>query len=151
MIASDEDDDGWGLPTCDEFTILKTLGEGKTSKVKLARAPDGKLVAVKRFKEDMLSMPEYLNGELKFMQMMDHPNILKLLSVREHATYTTKFNQKYECFCIVIEHSGGGDLFEYVAQSGPFKPNICRTYFLQLMHGLQHIHSKGVCHRDMKL
>lgn len=81
MIASD-DEAGWEKPTCDEFTILSTLGEGKTSKVKLASAPDGKLVAVKRFKEDMLSMREYIDGELKFMQMMDHPNILKLLSVR---------------------------------------------------------------------
>lgn len=96
-------------------------------------------------------MPEFINGELKFMQIMDHPNILKLLWVREKATYTTKYGQKYNCFCIIIEYSGGGDLFEYIAQSGPFKPNICRTYFLQLMHGLQHIHSKEVCHRDMKL
>jgi serine/threonine protein kinase len=50
MIASDDEDEGWCPATCDEYVIIKTLGEGKTSKVKLAKDSDGKLVALKRFK-----------------------------------------------------------------------------------------------------
>lgn len=95
MIASDDEDGGWEAPTCDEFTILKTLGEGKTSKVKLAKDPDGKLVAIKRFKEDMLVTPEYLDDELKFMELADHPNILRLIAVRKKAIYTNQYGQKY--------------------------------------------------------
>jgi len=30
---------------------------------------------------------------------------------------------------IVLEYAGGGELFEYVAQTGPFREEVARTYF----------------------
>lgn len=44
----------------------------------------------------------------------------------------------------------GGELFDYVANSGPFSEAICKYYFKQMLQGIHYIHSKGFSHRDLK-
>jgi len=44
----------------------------------------------------------------------------------------------------------GGELFEYVANCGRFREDVARTYFAQLLNGLNHIHERGIAHRDLK-
>ena len=44
----------------------------------------------------------------------------------------------------------GGELFDYVANSGPFSEEICKYFFKQILLGVHYIHSKGLAHRDLK-
>jgi len=44
----------------------------------------------------------------------------------------------------------GGELFDYVANSGPFKEDICKYFFKQILQGVHYIHSRGFSHRDLK-
>ena len=46
-----------------------------------------------------------------------------------------------------MELAEGGELFEYVANTGSFDAKVCRYYFLQILDALNHTHSKGICHR----
>jgi len=41
-------------------------------------------------------------------------------------------------------------LFEFLSYTGFFEESIARTYFQQLMSGVEFCHSKGVVHRDLK-
>lgn len=50
MDSTNKNDKLIGKAMCDEFTVLKSLGIGLTAKVKLAKDPKGKLVAIKRYK-----------------------------------------------------------------------------------------------------
>ena len=44
----------------------------------------------------------------------------------------------------------GGELFDYVANSGAFSEPVCRYFFTQMLQGIHHIHSKGFSHSDLK-
>ena len=44
----------------------------------------------------------------------------------------------------------GGELFDYVANSGPFGERICRYYAKQLIQAIHYIHTRGFAHRDLK-
>lgn len=64
--------------------------------------------------------------------------------------YTKSDGTKYECCVIILEYAAGGELFDYVADSGRFEEKVARSYFGQLMNGLFHVHQMGFVHRDLK-
>ncbi|KAL4457282.1 hypothetical protein ABPG75_012147 [Micractinium tetrahymenae] len=52
---------------------------------------------------------------------------------------------------IAMEYASGGTLFERGLRFQRFKEEIARYFFQQLVCGVSWCHSKGVCHRDLKL
>ena len=51
---------------------------------------------------------------------------------------------------VALELVSGGELFDWVSNSGAFSEPVCRYYFKQLLTGLNYMHSAGVAHRDLK-
>lgn len=51
---------------------------------------------------------------------------------------------------IVLEFAEGGELFDYIAKEGKFKPEICRSLFRMLIEAIDYMNAKGVSHRDLK-
>ena len=78
------------------------------------------------------------------MRIGEHPNILRLIDFLEYVkdTQTTLF--------LVLEYVSGGELFEKIKSGIGSSEDLARTFFFQLVSGLQYCHSKGVCHRDLK-
>ena len=109
----------------------------------------GNLVAIKKYKKETATL-ETLKHELSIMKQLNHENLVKLISVRENAVYKKKNEVTYNCFAIVLEYVGGGELFDFVAETGKFSEKVTRTYFHQMMNGLHYMHSKGFAHRDIK-
>jgi len=64
--------------------------------------------------------------------------------------YTKKNGKKQSVILIVLELATGGELFEFLSYTGFFDESIARTYFHQLMTGVEFCHAKGVVHRDLK-
>jgi serine/threonine protein kinase len=83
------------------------------------------------------------------MQQLHHENLVRLISVRQNAVYRCGQVQNV-CFAIVLEYAGGGELFDYVAETGRFSEKVTRTYFHQMMNGLHYMHERGYAHRDIK-
>lgn len=50
----------------------------------------------------------------------------------------------------MLEYAAGGELFEYVANSGRFSEEVARAYFHQLINGLEYMHNNNISHRDLK-
>ncbi len=51
---------------------------------------------------------------------------------------------------IVLELAEGGELFDFVCNSGRFTEPVARTYFTQMLDALKYMHTAGICHRDLK-
>lgn len=54
------------------------------------------------------------------------------------------------CF-MALELAEGGELFDYIFQTGRLDEKIARYYFLQLLDAFEYIHNKGISHCDVKL
>lgn len=49
-----------------------------------------------------------------------------------------------------MEFAANGELFDYVAESGPFSEPESRFFLHKMLIALDHLHSKGYCNRDIK-
>jgi len=49
-----------------------------------------------------------------------------------------------------LELASGGELLDFVMHTGRLQEQFARYFFLQLIQGLNHCHSSGFVHRDLK-
>ena len=79
------------LGQIDEFTILHKLGEGLTSQVYAATAPDGQEVAVKmldtRNPRTGRQAIEYMKVEFENTKQLQHKNVVRYHACREEAKF----------------------------------------------------------------
>lgn len=61
-----------------------------------------------------------------------------------------KGDKEREVDYIALELAQGGELFDFISNSGPFNEKTARYFFHQFMDGLNYCHQSGVCHRDLK-
>ncbi|KAK8559993.1 hypothetical protein V6N12_012802 [Hibiscus sabdariffa] len=136
---------GWVPLKADSFEKLEKIGQGTYSTVFRARDHEsGKIVALKKVRFDNFD-PEsvqFMAREILILRRLDHPNIIKLEGI-----ITSRMS--YSIFLVFeyMEHDVTGLL------SCPdikfCEPQI-KCYVKQLLSGLDHCHSQGIMHRDIK-
>lgn len=126
------------------FRLGKTIGVGSFGKVKIAEhVVTGYKVAVKilnRKKIKSLRMDLKIRREITNMKLFRHPHIIRLYDVIETPT---------EIF-MVMEYVPGGELFDYIVANGKLSEADARTFFQQIISGVEYCHSLRVVHRDLK-
>lgn len=127
------------------YLIESLLGVGGMANVYKGRdVRTGNAIAVKVLKEEFLDNEELVRrfkNESKAISILDHPNIVKVydVSVTDQLQY------------IVMEYIDGITLKEYLKQRGgalTWKEVI--HFATQVLGALEHAHSKGIVHRDVK-
>ena len=53
--------------------------------------------------------------------------------------------------CLVMELLSGGEMFDLILEHGRLEESVARFYFQQLLDAVEHMHSLGYAHRDIKL
>eukprot|EP00331_Platyophrya_macrostoma_P004183 CAMPEP_0176420778 /NCGR_PEP_ID=MMETSP0127-20121128/8794_1 /TAXON_ID=938130 /ORGANISM="Platyophrya macrostoma, Strain WH" /LENGTH=441 /DNA_ID=CAMNT_0017801409 /DNA_START=154 /DNA_END=1479 /DNA_ORIENTATION=- len=91
-----------------------------------------------------------LKTEVAIMQNLKYPHIINLIEFHETAEYYKKSGKVDKVVAIVMELARGGELFEYVANTGRFDEVEARTYFHQLIDTIEFCHNQGFSHRDLK-
>jgi serine/threonine protein kinase len=143
------------MATLDEYQIIKDLGSGAFSTVKLAKHKlTGNMVALKIIKDDTTTSSsnyDTFKTEIEVMSEISHPNIINMLShstdgVIKSASGDSKENTIY----LTLELASGGELFDFIAQTGSFSEPVARYYFHQMINAFSYLHGKGISHRDMK-
>ncbi|KAL5730389.1 [pyruvate dehydrogenase (acetyl-transferring)] kinase [Ranunculus cassubicifolius] len=136
---------GWIPRRADSFEKLDKIGQGTYSNVYRARDLDrGKIVALKKVRFDNLE-PEsvrFMAREINILRRLDHPNIIKL-----EGLVTSRMSCSLYLVLEYMEHDLAG-LASFPGQK--FTEAQVKCYMQQLLRGLDHCHSRGVLHRDIK-
>ncbi|CAI2368000.1 unnamed protein product [Moneuplotes crassus] len=142
------------MATCGEWNLLRTLGSGAYSEVKLARnKTSGDLCALKIMKKDMGydgGMDDIVKNEVEIMKNLSHPNIINLIDFSDTEQYKQANGASEDVFYLALELANGGELFDFIAQTGKFSEEVARFYFHQLCDAFEYLHGNGISHRDMK-
>ncbi len=127
-----------------QYVILSLLGQGGMGKVFKARHRLMKrIVALKVINPALLQDARAIqrfHREIQAVASLSHPNIVAAFD----ADYvgTTHF--------LVMEYVEGIDLNRLVKQVGPLPPGVACEFVRQAALGLQHAHTQGMVHRDIK-
>ncbi|KAJ6728081.1 hypothetical protein OIU74_006187, partial [Salix koriyanagi] len=126
-------------------SACRMIGQGTYSNVYRARDLDQKkIVALKKVRFDNLE-PEsvrFMAREIHILRRLDHPNVIKL-----EGLVTSRMSCSLYLVFEYMEH----DLAGLAAHPGlKFTEAQVKCYMQQLLRGLDHCHSHGVLHRDIK-
>ncbi len=126
------------------YEIKRIIGIGGMAVVfEAADIVMNRTVALKMLKEEMSDDEEAVKrfiNESKAVSMLSHPNIVKIFDV------SVKARLKY----IVMERVEGITLKSYMQKKGALSREEAISYSEQVLRALEHAHSKGIVHRDIK-
>lgn len=127
-----------------DYRVIRELGRGASGVVYLCEHPNlGRQLAVKVLGAQVSDEPDFLarfRREGETAAKLRHPNIVQVYdqSCRDGV------------FFIAMEYLGSRTLKSLISESGPVPvPEACRLTG-QLLNALEHAHSLGVVHRDVK-
>ena len=132
------------------YTIEKLLGEGSFGKVHLTRKEgDSKKYATKELDREEIDSSEakkYLINEIRILQSLNHPNIVKFVDIKKTKKH----------YYIMMEFCNGGELSKnlekYMIKNGTaFPEELVQHFMRQIIDAFKYIHGKKIIHRDVKL
>jgi cyclin-dependent kinase 7 len=133
----------------DKYVKGKKLGSGQYADVFSAhlKTDPTQLVAIKKIKVGAEAKEFGISydslREIKFLQELDHPNIIKLYAV---------FSTKGQNLNLVLEQLPQGDLLKLIqdTQNISYTPADIKSWMMMLMRAVWFCHSNFILHRDIK-
>ena len=126
------------------YEILEVIGRGGMAVVYKAKCHRlNRFVAVKILKEELAQDEEFrqrFRDESQAVAMLSHPNIVSVYDV----------SRSGDVEYIVMELIDGITLKDYLERQSPLGWKETTFFALQIAKALEHAHSRGIIHRDIK-
>ncbi len=120
--------------------ISSKIAEGKFSIFEAFSPLHNQTYALKVFPNNTFGRNQFQKEQL--LSHLNHPNVIKNIPIT---------SERDDCHLLLLEHAKYGDFFDIVLKGALNTEALVRTYFHQLIEGLEHIHSQKVAHLDLKL
>ena len=128
------------------YKVERVCGNGSFGIVFQAKViQTGEVVEIKKVYQDR----RYKNREYTLTKTLNHPNVIHL----KHAFYTTG-EKKDEMYLNLVMNYVPNNLNKinknYIQKKEQFPIFLIKLYSFQIARALNYIHSKNICHRDIK-
>ncbi len=149
------------------YTILEALPQGRGGMARVCRAslplPDGSfhLVALKIMHtqyndpQEQQFFRDAINNEVEVLRRLRHPNVVRVypipLGSRKATPYIARDTDIAGApWYFVMEYLGGGSLDGMIKRRKQLSVKEAVEVACQVTMALEHLHSKGIAHRDIK-
>jgi len=120
--------------------IDKRISQGKINQYRAKAISHDIFFSLKVFPQtDMMSS---YDKEKSILSQLRHQNIINYFPLANH---------NIKDHIILTEHASNGSFFDFIKQKGALREDVVRTYFHQLVNSIEHMHSKGIVHCDVRL
>ncbi|CAD8085010.1 unnamed protein product [Paramecium primaurelia] len=127
----------------DRYETFQVLGQGAHAIVKLARKREtNDLYAVKITRMNNEEIYNNVKRTFYNARCLRHQNIIQEIELF--------INEKYCSACLVMEYCRFPTLEQILIERGTLREDETRQIIKQLLIAIQHIHNKGISHRDIK-
>jgi [calcium/calmodulin-dependent protein kinase] kinase len=83
-----------------------------------------------------------IRAEIAILKKLDHPNVVKLVEVLE--------DTNEDDLILVFEYIKNGAIMGEITVENKFTETECQQHFIDLILGLEYLHSRKIVHRDIK-
>uniref|UniRef100_A0A3Q1CIU6 non-specific serine/threonine protein kinase n=1 Tax=Amphiprion ocellaris TaxID=80972 RepID=A0A3Q1CIU6_AMPOC len=144
LRVSGSPDDGsevlWKSNFESHYTEISELGRGRFSVTKRCDQRGSKrTVAAKHVNKKLLRREQVLQ-EIRLLQTLDHPNLVKLLDTYETAN----------SYVLVLELADQGRFLDYIVSWGNLTEEKVALYLRDILEALHYLHSWRIAHLDLK-
>jgi serine/threonine protein kinase len=125
------------------YKILERIAKGRMAGVYKGVHSSGQVVAIKVLPASRAKDPEVLarfQREARLLTRLDHPNVVRAFHVGEAE------GKHY----LVLEYLDGDPLADVLAKRKRLPPPEAMRIVREALLGLQHIHERGMIHRDLE-
>jgi beta-lactam-binding protein with PASTA domain/tRNA A-37 threonylcarbamoyl transferase component Bud32 len=133
-----------GMMLDNRYEILEKVGSGGMAVVYKARCHRlNRLVAVKILRDEFARDDDFrrrFHAESQAVAMLSHPNIVAVYDV----------NKTADIEYLVMELINGITLKQYMSRRGLLNWREALHFTAQIVRALEHAHSRGIIHRDIK-
>jgi len=133
-----------------KLSLVKALSTGKFPVFLVDSKEKQKQFAMKVFMSNVPSAKQCFDNEIRFASLC-HPNVIKTIHFEQQRMVKVKTDITAASI-ILTEYAPYGNFLNFVLSNYcNFTEKLIRTYFRQLIEGLEYLHNLEIAHLDIKL